>query len=229
MTEISNFSIGDIVTLKSHPLFKDFLENVFSEQVPPLMLVKDVFFEKKDKKIFSDVLSNTLIADRIKYTCVHFDDKKSAFVESVIYHSFLEKIDGKSSMIFLRKKNKNDKDTKSLFKLLEEIDNEYKNAEYAFGKTVMFKTSKLENRKTIGNNVYSYPSFTSPDFILSGIKMDEASNLFYEGGKTKKQVSEISYKIMWYNYVQQKFSEKYLPKEFFIELLEGKPVIVEKK
>ncbi len=226
MTEISTFYIGDIVTLKSHPLFKDYMTNTFSKQAPPLMLVKEVYFENNKKRIFSEEVKGAKISDKIKYNCVYFDDIKSEFVEAFIYQSALLKIDKDCDMKFFRIKNSNDKETESDLKILEEIE-KYESVVYEYGKSVMFKTSKLESRKRIFGSIL--PSFSSPDFILYGIKKENMSCLFYEDGEPKKQVSEIFYKVMWYNHKQQKFSQECLPKEFFIEPLKGKTIIIEKK
>tara|TARA_R110002049_G_scaffold3795_3_gene27512 strand:- start:45655 stop:45825 length:171 start_codon:yes stop_codon:yes gene_type:complete len=55
---------------------------------------------------------------------------------------------------------------------------------------------------------------------LSGIKKEEQKDLFYLDGKPKRIISEQLFKVMWFNHVQQKFSEYFLPMEFFVESLE---------
>tara|TARA_R110002049_G_scaffold3795_3_gene27513 strand:- start:45986 stop:46321 length:336 start_codon:yes stop_codon:yes gene_type:complete len=90
---MSNFEVGAIVTLKSHPLLSKTPKKIceFPAQVPPLMLIKEVHFEREDKKIiYSDTIKNAQIADLIKYNCVFFNANKSEFVEKEIYHSFLD-------------------------------------------------------------------------------------------------------------------------------------------
>ena len=89
MTE--NFNVGDLVTFKTHPLLFDLYIKGDGKYVPPIMLVKEVLFENKDKKEFDDVSGNQ-IAEKVKYICVHFDDNKSEFIESHLYHSQLESI-----------------------------------------------------------------------------------------------------------------------------------------
>ncbi|MCL5128620.1 hypothetical protein [Algibacter sp. L4_22] len=81
----------------------------------------------------------------------------------------------------------------------------------------------MEHRKSYDGHVLEKipgTSFQSPDFILSGIKNEEQKDLFNSDGKPKKNISSQSYKVMWFNHLQQKFSEEYLPKEFFVEGLE---------
>ena len=55
---------------------------------------------------------------------------------------------------------------------------------------------------------------------MTGIKNEEQKDLFYLDGKPKRIISEQLFKVMWFNHFQQKFSEHYLPKEFFVEDLE---------
>lgn len=219
------FEIGDIVTIKSHPLFSSSPKqiNEFPAQVPPLMLVKEVIYEKEDKKkIYSDVIENAQIADIVKYVCVFFNANKSEFVEKEVYHSLLESY---LKLIFYRKPEKDDKKIDLDKQLVPEVSKYTPVSNYLYGKKVQFKTKKLEHRKSYSYSGERIPgtSFQTPDFILSGIKNEEQKDLFFQDGnksKPKRKISEQSYKIMWFNHVQQKFSEQYLPKEFFVEGLE---------
>jgi len=63
-------------------------------------------------------------------------------------------------------------------------------------------------------------TFCSPNFVLTGIKKEVSDGLFYHNGKPKRKIFEIFYKVMWFNHYQKKCSEKYFPKEFFIEPLD---------
>ena len=64
----NNFEIGDIVTLKSHPLaFQEDGEiDAYVNQIPPLMCVKEVHIEKK-KRLYSNEVKKSKIADNVKY------------------------------------------------------------------------------------------------------------------------------------------------------------------
>jgi hypothetical protein len=216
------FNIGEIVTIKSHPLFRNPPKTIseFPYHVPPLMLVKEVFFENIDKKkIYSDEIENAKMADLVKYTCVYFDANKSEFLEKVIYHSFIESY---SKLKYYRKLDKGVEKVKFQKQLIQEVSKYKLVTDYEFGKIVQFKTKKLEQRKSYSTLSERVPgsSFQTPDFILSGIKNEEQKDLFFQDGKPKKNITKLSYKVMWFNHIQQKFSEYFLPKEFFVEGLE---------
>ena len=210
------FKIGDIVTLKTHPLLtkKPLLIKDFPGLVPPLMLVKEILFaEKSKKRLFSENIKDAKVSDLVKYSCVYFDSNKSQFNDKIIYQSMLAPYSDLKFYKYSKAKSK-----KSEISLLDEVEN-YKLAQYEFGKVVQFKTKKLEYRKSYiqGNNEIIKNSFQTPNFILSGLKLPEDEELFYENGKPKKIIPNTLYKVMWFNHFQQKFSEQYLPNEFFVE------------
>jgi len=221
---MNDFNIGDIVTLKSHPLISEDENKVpqeiseFSAQVPPLMLVKEVLLEKKENKIqYSDKFEGARISDLVKYICVFFNANKSEFVEKTVYQSFLSSY--KKLKYF--KKDKAEK-TEANVDLITEVLGYAGVSEYEYSKRVQFKTKKLEHRKTYASNNEKIGgvSFQTPDFILSGIKYQEQKDLLYPNGETKRIVCKELYKVIWYCHYQQKFSEEFLPKEFFVEGLE---------
>lgn len=215
-----HFNIGDIVTLKSHPLFKKNKDNFFSKQLPPLMLIKEVYFENEKKRIYSENIEGAIIANRIKYCCVYYDDKKTNFVESFIYHPILEDV---RMLNFPRKKDRNGNVTESDIKLIDELD-EYKTVKYDYGISVMLKTSKLESRTP-----EKIKRYVAPDLQLSGIKINEEKSLFHEDGQPKKLVADELFKVLWHNDFEQKFSEIYLPSIFFVQALDQKVRIAIKK
>ena len=210
---MNKFTVGDIVTLNSHnlanPISPQKYES-FSDQYPPLMLVKDVTIENDQKKIFSSSFQGAQIASRVKYKCVYFNEHKSDFIEVVLYEDFLVS----STDLFFKKKDDNKPaDYKTL---INEAEN-YEIAVYKFGKVVQLKTAKLEHRK-IFQNSYKYPTFRCPELVITGLKEEEEKNSFYEkDGLPKRIVPTILYKVTWFNQVHDKFSEQYLPKEFLIE------------
>jgi hypothetical protein len=215
------FEISDIVTLKSHPLFSLSTKkiNEFPAHVPPLMLIKEIIYERGDrKKVFSDNIKGAQIADLIKYVCVFFNANKSEFVEKEVYHNLLESYLKLRYYRIPEEKKKIELDKQLIPEVLS-----YKHAsDYLYGKKVQFKTKKLEHRKSYSTSYERIPgiSFQTPDFLLSGIKHEEPKDLFYHNGEPKRVVSKLFYKVMWYNHVQQKFSEHFLPMEFFVEGLE---------
>ncbi len=223
MKKTGHFDIGEIVTLKSHPLFSKTTKEIseFSAQVPPLMLIKEVLIEKEDKKkTFSEDIGNAQIADLIKYTCVYFNANKSEFQEKTVFHSLLESY---LELKYFREIGK-DKDVKiELYKQLIPEGLKYQQViAYSYGKVVQFKTKKLEHRKSYSFNheKIRVNSFQTPDFVLSGIKNEIQADLFYSDGKPKRIITTQLFKVMWFNHYQQKFSEQFLPKEFFVQNLD---------
>jgi hypothetical protein len=216
----TEFEIGSIVTLKSHPLLYNEVINGDGKLVPPFMVIKEVFNEDKKKRTHSEELGKQ-IADKIKYNCVFFDDNRVEFKEVTLY---------KSNLSLYKKLGEEDKK--------EEINYLEK---YKFGSVVSFKTKNIELSKlkeskkrdkrenlkpkekedpikeseliTIQNVV----NYSSPDFVLIGIKKNDSTNEFYPNGDIRKVVSEVLYKVKWFNSNQMKFSEIYLPAECFTD------------
>lgn len=223
MENTNAFTVGDIVTMKSHPLFNKKIKKIacFSAHVPPLMLIKEVFFELIDKKqIFSTEVENAQIADLIKYNCMFFNANKSIFEEKIIYHSLLK---GYKELKYYREVEKNKKGEVEIDKqLIAEVLKYKVVSEYTYGDVVQFKTKKLEHRKSYDIGFERIPgnTFQTPDFVLSGIKNEPQTDLYYNNGDKKRIISNQLFKVTWFNHFQQKFSEKYLPKEFFVKELE---------
>lgn len=219
------YTVGDLVTFKTHPLLSEFYIKGDGKYVPPIMIVKEVLFENKDKKVYDEVSGNQ-IAEKVKYICVYFDDNKSEFIESHLYESQIRTFRD-------LKIAKNDDKPKSdnYIDIITEVDS-YKNGfDYEFGKIVYFKTKKLEafkkresskielvegkeEKKTTRQYVVNY---ITPDFLISGYKKESPSDFFYNNGKPKKIASTDLIKVKWFNSTQQKFSEQFFPIEFFID------------
>lgn len=219
------YNVGELVTFKTHPLLFDFYIKGDGKYVPPIMIVKEVVFESKDKKEFDEQTGNQ-ISGKVKYVCVHFDDNKSEFIESIHYEEFLGSF--KSLKIA---KIENNLNSDNYIDIITEIGSYPEKAKYSFGEIVYFKTKKLEafkkresskieveknkeEKKITRQYVVNY---ISPDFVLSGYKKETYTDLFYGNGKPKRKVSVEFVKVKWFNPIQQKFSEQYLPIEFFID------------
>ncbi|MCZ8090339.1 MAG: hypothetical protein O9282_11515 [Flavobacterium sp.] len=229
MAELKNiFNVGDLVTFKTHPLFDGFRIKGDGKYVPPIMIVKEVFFESSQKKT-NDEESGLLIAERIKYICVYFDDNKSEFLEFHLYESMLRTFeDLKIERIFDDGRLSDESKT-----IIEEIKS-YKLIKYDFGKIVRFKTKKIEifkkrsskriilkegevDKEKIKEIIQYIVNYTSPDFLICGIMNNDVKDLFYSDGTAKKLVSKKLLKIKWFNPVQHKFSEQFYPIEFFTD------------
>lgn len=223
MSKPFKFHIGDIVTLQSHPLA--FQENGLIDasinQIPPLMCIKEIHFEKKKNK-YSAENEGKQIADKTKYLCVYFNQHRMIFEEKFIYESMLIGLD---DLLFHRK---DDKPYEGDYQSLIEETKQFKPLEsehYEYGKLVFFKTYKLEKRKKFASagleerkNKKSAVVHTSPAFVLSGIKINDQKSIYNEkDGKPIKTTSETLFKVLWYNSYQEKMSEVYLPKELFTD------------
>lgn len=215
----NKFDIGDIVTLKSHPLAyqKDGRIDAYVNQIPPFMCVKEVHIERK-KQLYSTELPEAKIADNVKYLCVYFNQHRMIFEESFLYQDTIISI---SDLTF---HNKSEVVAEGHKKLIDETLN-YSLVSYEFGKRVFFKTHKLEKRKSfknagqdINSSTRTILTHTSPAFIINGYKTNTQKSLYdQKSGKLQRKCADKLYKVIWYNAYQEKFSEEYLPKEFFTD------------
>lgn len=221
----NTFEVGELVTFKTHPLLFDFYIKGDGKYVPPIMIVKEVLFENKDKKEFDDISGNQ-IAEKVKYICVHFDDNKSEFIESHLYQSQLQ-----TFKLLKVAKFEEKKDSDNYIDIITEVS-KYPIIQYEFGKIVYFKTKKIEafkkresskievdeNNKEVKKKTRQYVvNYITPDFVICGYKKEVYNDLFYHNGKPKRKASTDFIKVKWFNSAQQKFSEQYLPIEFFID------------
>ena len=214
------FEIGDIVALKSHPLAfqDDGLIDMYINQIPPFICVKEIHIERK-KQVYSEELGSVQVSDQVKYLGIYFNQHRMIFEEKFIYESMLTSLD---ELTF----HSEDAEPEENHKLLIDETKDYsKLATYEFGKRVFFKTYKLEKRKKFETAGKDYRSLTktalthtSPAFLLNGLKRNEKKNVFNnKTGEVKQKYAIELFKVLWYNSYQEKFSEAYLPKEFFTD------------
>ncbi|MCG8820585.1 hypothetical protein G1K72_07220 [Tenacibaculum finnmarkense] len=224
----NKFVIGDIVTLKTHPLLYGFKIKGDGKLLPPFMIVKEIYIEDKKKKTHSEELGEQ-IAERIKYTCIFFDDNKTEFKDTIVLYEFML---AKYDEIHIARLDENKKEVKC-DSLIDET-REYNVPKYIYGKIVFFRTKKFEifkKRDSVkikeelegkgykkSTTIQYIVNYSSPDFILCGIKKNENTNDFYPNGDKRKIVSEILYKVKWFNASQMKFSDIYLPRECFTDV-----------
>lgn len=224
-----NYNVGDLVVFKTHPLLNSFRIKGDSKYVPPVMIIKEVHYENNKKKTHDEVTGNK-ISEKTKYICVYFDDNRSEFVESTHYYSELKKFDE----LKIERISSDGKLYDSSQTIIEEI-NSYGLLSYEFAKIVRFKTKKLEiykkrsskkiplkkgevvDEKKIKTIIQYVVNYTSPDFILTGYKKNDSTNLFYHNGKKKRVVSDTLIKVKWFNPIKNKYSEQFLPIEFFTD------------
>lgn len=230
----NKYPIGCIVTFKSHPLLYDLMIKGDGKLVPPFMVVKEVFIEDEKKKVVDDITGEK-IAERVKYTCVFFDDNKTEFKEVVLYESMLTSYKD----IFIAKIDGEIKSKHANYESLIKEASKYIVPNYVYGNIIYFRTKKFEtlkkrssvkrtrdliDNKSAENNKFTRKetiqyvvNYSTPEFILCGIKKENQENLFYPNGDVRKVVSEALYKVKWFNSNQMKFSEIYLPAECFTD------------
>ncbi|WP_348739129.1 hypothetical protein [Tenacibaculum sp. 190524A02b] len=228
------FSVGTIVTLKSHPLLYNLEIKGDGKMIPPFMVVKEVFIKSKNKTTLCEDLG-LQIADKIKYTCVFFDDNKTEFKEVILYESMLNDY---TNIYIARKDDILDNKPEGYESLIEEAKR-YKAPNYEYGSLILFKTKKFEvfKKRTSTKKIKTIPkagnkkeeseeiktlqyivNYSSPEFVLCGIKKNDSKREFYPNGSLKKEISELLFKVKWFNSSQMKFSDIYLPKECFIDI-----------
>ncbi|MEG3658203.1 hypothetical protein V5097_12410 [Arenibacter palladensis] len=222
------FFVGNVVVFKTHPLLKNKRIQGDGKYVPPVLVISEVNIEDIKKREYEEE-SGKRIAERIKYTCYYFDDDRGEFRDVILYESMLSSYE---NLIIERiSQEGNSFDGKENLK--KEMES-YKVPVYDFGKIVRFKTKKIEifkkrsskkipvnkegiDKDNIKEIIQYVVNYSSPDFILCGFKKNENNNLYYPNGKVKRLVSPNLYKVKWFNPFQHKFSEQYLPAEFFTD------------
>lgn len=203
------FQIGELVVVKSYPLNNPITGDPLS--LPPIMVVCGIEIENKKKKTH-DNNHGQQIAEFVKYKLVWFDAKKSNFIEKIMYESFLMK-----------------------YKFKDKLTNiEYKFSEIAIFKTFSFEINKKkESKSTRSNNVIagdkkndtvetttitSIVPFASPNFVMTGLKINEEKDKFDDKGNATKIVPKHFIKIMWYNTQLQKYSEYELAENCLVKI-----------
>lgn len=216
MSKLNHFMVGDIVSIKSNPLFFEY--QIFQPKIhiPPLMLIKEVIVHDKNKRIFSDKIESAVISDRIRYKCVYFDAMNSEFVEKEIYHPLVDDFTN------LKFHSDGEKNNDGNLTLIDEVLS-YKESSYSYGKIVSVKTTKLEMRVKSKSDI-NFPKslFVTPNLVLTGLKENEETNTYFEDGTTKRMVSKFLFKVMWFDHKQNKFREQYLPSNFLTDRIEYK-------
>lgn len=231
MSLVNKFNIGNIVTFKTHPLLYDRYIQGDGKLVPPFMVIKEVYFEDNKKRVV-DTNNGKIIGERIKYTCLFFDDNKCEFKEVMVYESMI--IDFKKLYISRMDGEKVDEGP-NYESIIDEVS-KYKSLNYNYGNIVYFKTKKLEilkKRSSIKNEnisqgkakskkekretIQNVVNYSTPEFVLCGYKEEQGEDLFYPNGKKKKIISKELYKVKWFNSNHMKFSEQFLPKESLID------------
>lgn len=203
------YKLGDLVVIKSYP--ETFPLNGDPLHIPPIMIVVGVEIENKKKKTHDNELGKQ-VADRVKYILTWFDNKKSDFVEKILYESFLE---------FYSEKHKE--------KEIPELNFKYEYGGISFLRTTPLELIKTKNSKNINNTKFisggqkdnekeinsktSLVTFSCPELVVTGIKKNDKKNSFDDFGNQTKFYSENLIKVMWFNPNLQKYTEQELAQE----------------
>ena len=217
------YRVGDSVVIKSYPKVNP-LEGD-PNQVPPIMVVTGVEVENKKKKTH-DNQTGRQIAERIKYHLIWFDNKKYEFVEKILYESMLDPID-----LQLGEKCEYEYGEKVVFKTrYAELDKTKVSSS-----NVQTKYSDQKPKKALSENgeknkdnvkdvitVNPLVTFSSPVFLMSGVRKEVNNMLYDDHGGIKKHSSDTYIKIMYFNPTFQKYSEFEIPRECLMKEIKEK-------
>jgi uncharacterized protein YodC (DUF2158 family) len=205
---MSQFKVGDVVALQSHPYSDKFINIVFSgdpQTNSPLMVIIEVLIETKTQ--YDEKTGNLLLeSGKSQCRCTWFSNKTHQFEDKWL-HSGLLKI------------------VKHADKLLEE-----RYVKSLINSEVLFKTSDLELKKRKSSMSYKdHPengkvsitpllSFVSP--VLHVIQVIEVKKSDFKepiydarSGQQKRFIPTWMIKCQWFNLSSDKMSEKLLPVE----------------
>ena len=214
-SEIEKFKIGDIVTLKTHPMFRAKRIQGDNRYIPPMMIIIAVYADVRGE------------ADNIKYDCVSFNDDKSEFMCSVLSHS---DVDSFENLLFERI-NRDGTKIEEYTSLVDEVKS-HNHPNFEIGKVISFRTKKLEIYKKrtskkiivktdgvldIEETLRYVVSYATPNFVLCSTKDLYPKGLLNRKPNENTVISSELFKIKWYNPIKNKFSEQYLPKECFVD------------
>ncbi|WP_312746681.1 hypothetical protein [Sphingobacterium multivorum] len=220
---MSKYKIGDIVSVNSHPYFKDLTNiNIAGEpiNVIPLMVVIEIFNETQTSYNEETGEKLSLKGDG-KCKCVWFSLKSNGFSEAWFNFSSLKIIMRKSPI------SPNNYDSNKI-KLRKEIMGEYINKDVIF-KTAILEIEKIKETKLHDNKsdrISDYNSllnFVAPPLQVIDIKLpeDKAIGKFdSKSGVKKRTHTDIFFKCRYYNALADKWTEVLLPNECF-ELIEN--------
>ncbi|TAH20107.1 MAG: hypothetical protein EAZ08_06860 [Cytophagales bacterium] len=225
----NRFSLGDLVSLKTHPLYEseeigikiekptNDTKNIVSSPrttVPAMVITEAV---KEANKIIHDIKTGEQIASIWKYKCQYYSWKDGLFKENWFYEDLLAKIN-----IIIDDKLPSKQIT---------------NAKYDFGRNTTLKTfwydekyarylqhfkPRIVRKPVIKPNTIIAKYATPFMIMISKSENKIETPIFKTNSKGEKEViREVSlYKIkcMWYNPIDAKFSEDWFIPEALIEI-----------
>lgn len=215
------YKIGQLVAIRNHPYFDisdkrkkgEKSENRYigstitcSSDNYPLMLIKEYTQSIETKKQFNKSTSafNEDSKLNTKYLCSWYDSKLGCFQEAWFLHDLLIP-----------------------FPLVtEESENLILLNESEIPLQAFLKTTIIERYKTIKNQARENDRFVSSSFLLKGKRTEDQYEWFNkEYGFMEKSISKIKVNLKWFNVIKGKYTEEWLPIEFF----KATPDLIEKK
>ncbi|MCW0484759.1 hypothetical protein [Gaoshiqia sediminis] len=210
MTKIT-YEIGQLVAIRNHPYFeilegnsnkKNFSTRYVGNTITcssdnfPLMIVKEYTqsIEKKMELNSENSTFSEISRLKTKYLCVWYDSKLGRFQEAWFYPESLVIFTGISDSI---------KDSE-----LADIS--------MFPIEVYLRTTIIERYKTIKNQARENDRFVSSSFLIKGKKTENQFEWINEKYDFKERlISKTKIKVQWFNVAKGKYSEEWLPIEFF--------------
>lgn len=220
---MSKYKIGDIVSVNSHPYFKDLTNiNISGEpiNVIPLMVVIEIYNETRTS--YSEETGEKLsLKGDGKCKCMWFSLKSNAFSEAWFNFDSLKIISRKDVFI------QNNSGLNSI-EFREKLLEEYVNKDVIFTTSVLelekIKETKLHDKKNDKiSECNSLLNFVAPPLQIIDVKLQEERSIGKfdsKSGDRKRIHTEIFFKCRYYNALADKWTEVLLPNECF-ELLEN--------
>lgn len=195
---MTNFALGQLVTLPHHPYFKDRTEIFIladATMVPPIMVVTELLYSKN----VEDITATDVVPDQIK--CEFYSHKSHKFESNWFLSSQLKKIETNSEENY----------TKELPEIIkEEILNS--NVILKTWKVELVKkkislqettsTSKSENR-----TITAHLNFLPPVMILIKVEKNNKVQVSKKPVKRNRIVAPYLYKCKWFNPKTDSISE----------------------
>lgn len=194
---MTKITIGDIVTLNSHPYFNNLTSILISGdsiQTPPLMIVTEIFVEHKNN--YDEQTGD--FKGVIQCKCVWYSTNHHQFEEVWISERMLK-------IIEKHKEVEESLETGMLISL------KTLNLELKKQKSYL-KSVGYDNKQS---NISALLTFVPPVMQIVGKSRNECKDPMFDGktGIQKRYISQDLIKCKWYNSFTEKFSEKLLPAE----------------
>jgi uncharacterized protein YodC (DUF2158 family) len=217
MSQSSEFKVGDVVSLNSHPYSTELQSIIFSGEpqlVSPLMIISELI---KDAKTVYNETTRELISKvgNSSCKCIWYSSKSHQFEEEWLSSKLLKKIKSVSDPMKF-----SEEEAKSFVGKLVKI----KTADLELQKKKSSLTSKSDSELT-KSVITPLLTFVAPVMQVIQVvetKRTDLKEAIYDArtGEQKRFFSDWSLKCKWFNSSSDKFSEKFLPIDALLMLEE---------